>query len=148
MRHAMKWAATACAAVCAWLTQRLGGWDAALGMLFLLMGLDVLAGLLKGFRGLSPHTPGGRLASRTLFQGLCRKLMMLVLVAVATAVDGALGDTGISRLSVISFYTANEALSIVENAAVLGVPFPGRLLKALEAMREKEDQTPPPAPEA
>lgn len=140
MSGALKWLNRCVAAVCAWLLQLLGGWDAALGMLFLLMGLDMLAGLILAAQGKSAHTQGGGLYSRALYAGISRKLMMLVLVALAAAVDGALGDTGVSRLAVITFYAANEALSVVENAALMGVPFPKGVLKALEMMREKEDQ--------
>ncbi len=140
MKHTVKWLAAACSGACAWGVRLLGGWDAALGMLFLLMGLDILGGLLLAAQGKSGHTPGGRLHSRALFDGVSRKLMTLLLVALATAVDGALGDAGVSRLAVISFYAANEALSTVENAALLGVPFPKGVLRALEAMRDKDHQ--------
>lgn len=139
MRTAVRWLTTAGSALAAWGLQLLGGWDAALAMLFLLMGLDIAAGLLLGAKGQSTQTPGGGLRSRTLFAGLTRKLMMLLLVALAAAVDSTLTGSGVSRLAVISFYAANEALSIVENAALLGVPFPKGVLKALEAMRDKEE---------
>ncbi len=64
---------------------------------------------------------------------------MVLLVMLATALDGLLGAS-LCRLTVIGFYGANEALSIVENAALLGVPFPRGLLRALERFREARDQ--------
>jgi toxin secretion/phage lysis holin len=78
------------------------------------------------------------LSSKTMFLGLGRKLMMLILVMMAVQLDTLLQLDSVSRLAVIGFYVANEALSIVENAALLGVPFPKQVLSSLEAMREKE----------
>ena len=62
--------------------------------------------------------------------------MMLVLVMLATALDGMMGSDGVARLAVIGFYAANEGLSILENAALLGLPLPGALTEALERVRE------------
>ncbi|MDD4106308.1 MAG: phage holin family protein, partial [Eubacteriales bacterium] len=68
---------------------------------------------------------------------LSRKMMMLALVVLATALDTLLTLDGVSRAAVIGFYCANEGLSIVENAALLGVPFPQALLDTLEKMQKK-----------
>lgn len=123
----------------AWVTQLLGGWDGALGLMFLLMGLDLVTGVAVSLLMKSGHSQGGGFHSRELFLGLTRKLLMVLLVMLATALDGLLGAS-LCRLTVIGFYGANEALSIVENAALLGVPFPRGLLKALERFREARDQ--------
>ena len=123
----------------AWVTQLLGGWDGALGLMFLLMGLDLVTGVAVSLLMKSGRTQGGGFHSRELFLGLTRKLLMVLLVMLATALDGLLGAS-LCRLTVIGFYGANEALSIVENAALLGVPFPRGLLKALERFREARDQ--------
>ncbi|MDD4080960.1 MAG: phage holin family protein [Eubacteriales bacterium] len=122
----------------AWITQLMGGWDAALSLLFLMMALDMVTGVMTGLMRKSAHTQGGGLLSRTLFEGLTRKLMMVLLVILATALDGLLSSS-VCRLAVIGFYGANEALSIVENAALLGVPFPRGLLQALERFRDSQD---------
>ncbi len=114
----------------AWLTKLLGGWDGALGLMFLLMGLDLITGVTVSLLMKSGHSKGGGFHSRELFLGLTRKLLMVLLVMLATALDGLLGAS-LCRLTVIGFYGANEALSIVENAALLGVPFPRGLLLAL-----------------
>lgn len=130
----------ACMSLVAWLSTLLGGWDAALSLLFLLMGLDLVTGVVTGLMRLSAHTPGGGFLSRALFEGLSRKLLMVLLVILATALD-ALLSTSVCRLAVIGFYGANEALSIIENAALLGVPFPKGLLSALERFRDSRDDS-------
>lgn len=125
-------------ALLAFLLKLLGGWDAALGLLLLLMGLDLVSGVFLSFLHKSGQSAGGGFLSRALFLGLSRKLLMLVLVMVGAATDGLMG-TQIARLSVIGFYAANEALSVVENAALCGVPFPKGLLSALERFRDSRD---------
>ncbi len=64
--------------------------------------------------------------------------MVMGLVMLAAALDRLLGTQGVSRLAVIGFYAANEGLSIVENAALLGLPFPRGVLMMLEKMRDQE----------
>lgn len=125
------------ASVTAWLVARLGGWDAALQMMFLMMGMDLFTGVLCALMGKSQATDGGRFLSREMFHGLSRKLMMLALVMLAAALDTLLMLDGVSRAAVIGFYCANEGLSIVENAALMGVPFPQALLDMLEKMQKK-----------
>ena len=129
--------------VCAGALYLLGGWAAAIGMMFLLMGLDLLTGVMTALKQKSAHTPGGGFLSRTFFLGLTRKLTITLMIMLATALDRTLGTQGICRLAAIGFYTANEGLSIVENAALLGVPFPKGLLNALERLRERNDSENP-----
>ena len=64
---------------------------------------------------------------------------MVLLVILGTALDSLLG-TSVCRLSVIGFYAANEALSVVENAALLGLPFPRGLLTSLERYQQQQDE--------
>lgn len=121
------------------LARALGGWDAALAMMFLLMGLDVVSGLLVALCRKSDKTGSGGFRSGSFFTGLTRKLLMVLLVILGTALDSLLG-TSVCRLSVIGFYAANEALSVVENAALLGLPFPRGLLKSLERYQQQQDE--------
>ena len=129
--------------VCAGALYLLGGWDTAIGMMFLLMGLDLLTGVMTALKQKSAHTPGGGFLSRTFFLGLTRKLTITLMIMLAAALDRTLGTQGLCRLAAIGFYTANEGLSIVENAALLGVPFPKGLLNALERLRERNDSENP-----
>lgn len=124
------------------LLKALGGWDAALALLFLMMALDVSSGLILAFRGLSGKTAGGGFYSGQFILGLTRKLLMMLLVILGTALDSLLGSS-LCRAAVIGFYAANEALSVIENAALAGVPFPKGLLSALERFRERMDSAPP-----
>lgn len=127
------------ATLLALLLTALGGWDAALGLMFLLMGLDVASGFLVALCRKSDKTGSGGFRSGSFFTGLTRKLLMVLMVILGTALDRLLG-TSLCRLSVIGFYAANEALSVVENAALLGVPFPKGLLKSLERYQQQQDQ--------
>ncbi|MDI9520750.1 MAG: phage holin family protein [Bacillota bacterium] len=122
----------------AFVLQLLGGWDAPLTLLFLLMGLDILSGLTLSLLRKSDKTAQGGFRSGQFFSGLTRKLLMVLLVILGNALDGLLRST-VCRLSVIGFYAANEALSVIENAAVAGVPFPKALLQALEAYQGRMD---------
>lgn len=121
----------------AWMTARLGGLDKALQMMFLLMALDIVTGTAAAALGVSN---GQRLLSRRMYEGVTRKLMMVVLVMLGHALDVMMGAEGISRAAVIGFYAANEGLSIIENAALLGVPFPKAVRAALEKLRADDEK--------
>ncbi len=71
------------------------------------------------------------------FKGLTKKMMMLVIVMLGTALDRMLNTDSICRIAVIGFYAANEGLSILENALALGVPVPDSLRRLLDTLREK-----------
>ena len=139
MKNALHLLSGAALAALAFLLRALGGWDAALMLMLLMMGLDLVSGLILSFQRRSAKTPRGGFDSGTMFLGLTRKLLMLLLVILGTALDSLLGS-GICRLAVIGFYSAGEALSVVENAALAGVPFPRGLLASLERYRERLDR--------
>lgn len=139
MKNALHLLSGAALAALAFLLRALGGWDAALMLMLLMMGLDLVSGLILSFQRRSAKTPRGGFDSGAMFLGLTRKLLMLLLVILGTALDSLLGS-GICRLCVIGFYSAGEALSVVENAALAGVPFPRGLLASLERYRERLDR--------
>lgn len=139
MKNFFRPALGALLALLGWLLKALGGWDAALGLMFLMMALDVTSGVILSFQQKSAKTAHGGFRSGQLFEGLTRKLLMVLLVILGTGLDGLLGSS-LCRLSVIGFYAANEAFSVIENAALAGVPFPRGLLLALERFRERMDQ--------
>lgn len=139
MKNALHLLSGAAMAALAFLLRALGGWDAALMLMLMMMGLDLVSGLILSFQRRSAKTPRGGFDSGTMFLGLTRKLLMLLLVILGTALDSLLGS-GICRLAVIGFYSAGEALSVVENAALAGVPFPRGLLASLERYRERLDR--------
>ena len=117
----------------------LGGWDAALQVLIGLMAADYVTGLIvAGVFKRSGKSETGALESRAGFKGIVRKCTILMLVWVATMLDRLTGAAYI-RTAVCLFFIGNEGLSILENTALMGVPYPAFIKNALEAMRDKGD---------
>ena len=116
-----------------------GGWDAALVTLVIFMGLDYLTGLLvAGVFHKSSKSASGALESLAGFKGLCRKGMEMLVVLVACRLDLVMGSNFIRDAVVIAFI-ANEAISIVENAGLMGVPMPRALVQAVEVLKRKAE---------
>lgn len=114
-----------------------GGWDAAMITLISMMVIDYLTGVLvAGVFHNSPKTENGALESKAGWKGLCRKGMTLLIVLVAARLDIILG-TGFIRDAVIIGYIANETISIIENAGLMGVPIPEAIKKAIEVLQQK-----------
>lgn len=120
-------------------TQALGGWDVALQVLIGCMSVDYITGLVVAavFQK-SNKSESGALESRAGFKGLCRKGGVLCLVFVAAMLDSALGVTYV-RPAVCFFFIANEALSILENLGLMGVPYPQSFKNMLQALKDKND---------
>ena len=137
MEKVWVWIVRGCGAVGSFLAGLLGGWDATLIALLLVMALDFATGLLVAWNGNSSKTETGGLSSSVSFKGLTKKIAILLLIALAAVLDRAVGTPGVLRLAVSMFYTANEGLSILENVALLGLKLPVTLVSALEAMRER-----------
>lgn len=117
----------------------LGGWDTALQTLIIFMAADYITGLMvAGIFHKSDKTPGGGLESRAGFKGLCRKGVVLLIVLVACRLDLLTGTDFIRDSCVIAF-VVNEAISIVENAGLMGVPIPAVITRTLEALKAKEE---------
>ena len=115
-----------------------------LWVLVAVMSLDYATGLLCAAMGKSPKTENGGLSSKTAFQGLLKKVLILIIVGLAALVDHAITvSAGIEMAAVTGacclWFVASEGLSILENAAAMGVPIPKVLMMALEIMREKGD---------
>lgn len=118
----------------------LGGWDAALQTLISFMAVDYFTGLLvAAVFHKSEKTENGRLESRAGFKGLCRKGMTLIMVLVGSLLD-ELSGTDVIRNAVVIAYCINEAVSIVENAGIMGLPIPSIIRKALEILQNKTEQ--------
>ncbi|MEG0165944.1 phage holin family protein [Anaerorhabdus sp.] len=112
------------------LTWLFGTWDTALYVLAAFMILDYITGLLKGY-----HTK--TLSSDVGVKGLTKKFMILIVIIVAVLLDKLMGmDNWFFRTLVCYFYIANEGLSILENATVLGLPLPPKLKEALEQLKQ------------
>ncbi len=120
------------------ITNALGGWDMALRVLISFMAADYITGLIvAGVFKKSQKTESGGLESKTGFTGLCKKGMILGIVFIAAQLD-LLSGTEIIRDAVIIGYIVNEAVSIIENAGLMGVPIPPAIVKAVELLKNKE----------
>lgn len=116
-----------------------GGWDAALTTLLIFMGIDYLTGLIvAGVFHKSSKTESGSLESRAGWKGLCRKGVTLLIVLVACRLDLLINSNFIRDAVVIAFAT-NEAISIIENAGLMGIPIPAVIVKAIEVLKKKSD---------
>ncbi len=120
-----------------------GGWDIALQTLVLLMGIDWITGgiLLPVIFKKSPKSENGRLESRAGWKGLCRKGMTLLFVLIAVRLDlDLLMGTNYLRDAVCIAFIANEALSILENAGLMGMPIPEVLRQAIDILNGKAEK--------
>jgi len=123
-----------------------GEWSALLTILAVMMAVDYITGVLVAISGKSPKTDGGGLSSKVGFIGLAKKGFIMLIVLVATLLDKAIGNTSmVFQTATVFYYIANEGLSILENADIIGVPFPAFIRQKMEAMREEKDK-PPDAP--
>jgi toxin secretion/phage lysis holin len=115
----------------------LGGWDTGIATLVLFMGIDLFSRLaVAGIFKKSAKTETGALESRAGWKGLCRKSMTLLFVLIAYRLDLAIG-TNYIRDAVIIGFMANELISIVENAGLMGIPLTGVLTKAIDVLKKK-----------
>lgn len=114
-----------------------GGWDEALVTLVIFMVIDYLSGLLvAGVFHNSKKTESGALESRAGWKGLCRKCVTLLFVLIAYRLDLAIGVNYI-RDAVIIGFMANELISIVENAGLMGIPLPAVIQNAIDVLTKK-----------
>lgn len=109
-----------------------------------MMTLDYITGILCGLMQKSPKTEGGGISSSVARDGILKKVQILIVVLVAVMVDHAVSmGAGIQFAAVTGatclWFIASEGMSIIENAATMGVKVPKILMKALEIMKEKGD---------
>ncbi len=124
-------------AVGAFISNLFGGWDMALTTLAIFMGIDYLTGLIvAGVFKKSGKSENGALESRAGWKGLCRKGATLLVVLVAVRLDMAMGTT-ILKDTVVIAYMVNEALSIIENAGLMGLPIPKIIRKAIDVLQKE-----------
>ncbi len=118
----------------------LGGWDNGLITLVLFMAIDYITGLIvAGVFHQSKKTQTGALESRAGFKGLCRKGVVLLFVLIANRLDIVL-DVSYIRDAVIIGCMANELISIVENAGLMGLPLPSVINNAVDILVNKEKE--------
>lgn len=116
-----------------------GGWTDGMTTLLMFMAIDYIMGLLvAGVWHKSKKTEDGRLESRAGWKGLVRKGVTMLIVLVAARLDMTIGTTMIRDTAVIGFI-ANEGISIIENAGLMGVPLPKVITNALEVLRKESE---------
>ena len=108
----------------------LGSWDVTLQCIFLAIVFDYISGMIKAF-----HTK--TLSSKIGFQGILKKVGILIIVMLGVLVDRVTGNTGAVRTLVIYYFVANEGLSVIENIGQCGVPIPTSIKKALKALNKE-----------
>ena len=127
----------AVAAIGGWLGYMLGGMDGLLIALVVMMAIDYVTGIMCAI-------VDQKLSSAIGFKGIFKKVLILMLVAVANIIDVHVVGTGSAlRGATVCFYLSNEGLSILENAVHLGLPVPDGLREALAQLhnRKKKDTT-------
>ena len=121
------------AAVGGWLGYFLGGCDGLLYALIAFVVIDYITGVMCA---ISDKT----LSSEVGFKGICRKVLIFLLVGIGNIIDvQVLGSPGVLRTAVIFFYLSNEGVSLLENAAHLGLPVPDAIKKVLEQLHDRSD---------
>lgn len=119
------------------LVSAFGGWDAALKSLIIFMAVDYITGIMvAGVFHNSKKTETGTLESRAGFKGLCRKALILLFVLIAQRLD-IMCEVDYIRNAVIIGFCANDLISIIENAGLMGVPLPEVIVKAVDVLQSK-----------
>jgi toxin secretion/phage lysis holin len=116
-----------------------GGWTSALTTLVILMAIDYLTGILvAAVFHKSSKSKTGALDSKAGWKGLTKKGMVLLIVLIAHRLDLVIGSTFVKDAVTIA-YIANETISIVENAGLMGLPIPSVITNAIEVLKQKSD---------
>lgn len=118
----------------------LGGWDTAIMALLSFMAIDYITGWILAVVFKKSHkTDTGGYSSAIGLKGLCKKVMILLLVVVANLLDQQIGASYI-RDGVCIAFMANEVMSIVENAGLMGLPIPKVITEALDVLNTNHQQ--------
>lgn len=118
-----------------WLGFFLGGLDGMLIALIIFVVLDYVTGVMCAISD-------KKLSSEVGFRGIFRKVLIFMLVGVANIVDVHVVGTGSAlRSAVVAFYLSNEGLSMLENAAHLGLPIPDKLKEILAQLHGRENKS-------
>ena len=124
-----------------WLGWTLGSLDGLVYVLVAFVALDYITGIM---RAVVDRT----LSSRVSFRGIFRKVLIFVMVAIGHMVDthiigplGTVGDYSAIRTAIIFFYLANEGISLLENAAHIGLPVPEKLRDILAQLHNTVGET-------
>lgn len=112
------------------LTWIFGGWDLAIQILVSMMVIDYITGVIVAYIN-------KEVDSRVGFRGICRKLLIMIILIVAVLLDRLFGQGWIFRTIVCYFFIANEGISILENIAKCGIPLPTKLMDKLVQLKDE-----------
>ena len=122
-------------AVGGWLGYFIGGCDGLLIALVVFVAADYLTGVMCAISD-------KKLSSEVGFKGICRKVLIFLLVGIANILDVQVIGTGsVLRTAVIFFYLSNEGVSLLENAAHLGLPVPEKMKDILAQLHDRAENT-------
>jgi toxin secretion/phage lysis holin len=117
-----------------WIGYYLGGCDGLLYALIAFVIVDYLTGVMCAIAD-------KKLSSNVGFKGICRKVLIFLLVGIANIIDvQVIGQVGILRTAVIFFYLSNEGVSLLENATHLGLPVPEKLKSVLQQLHDRAEE--------
>ena len=117
-----------------WLGYFLGGCDGLLYALVVFVVVDYITGVMCAINNKT-------LSSAVGFKGICRKVLIFLLVGIANVLDVQVIGTGsVLRTAVIFFYISNEGISLLENAGHLGLPIPGKIKVVLEQLHDRAEK--------
>ena len=121
------------AGVGGWLGYFLGGCDGLILALLAFVVIDYITGVMCAIAD-------KKLSSAVGFKGICRKVLIFLLVGIANILDVQVIGTGsVLRTAVIFFYISNEGVSLLENAGHLGLPIPVKIKAVLEQLHERAE---------
>lgn len=121
------------AAIGGWLGYFLGGCDGLLYALIAFVTIDYLTGVMCAINDKT-------LSSEVGFKGICRKVLIFLLVGIANILDlNVIGTGSVLRTAVIFFYISNEGVSLLENASHLGLPVPQKIKAVLEQLHDRAE---------
>ena len=110
------------------------GWSDAIEALLCMMVIDYITGLLAAY-----INPALKLDSRIGFRGICKKILILLLIVLSHELEKATGIPAIET-AVVWFFIGNEGLSIIENSAKAGIPIPAKLRNTLKQLSDKKGE--------
>lgn len=120
-------------AIGGWLGYFLGGCDGLLYALVAFVVIDYITGVMCAINDKT-------LSSEVGFRGICRKVLIFLLVGIANILDvQVIGIGSVLRTAVIFFYISNEGVSLLENAAHLGLPVPEKIKTVLEQLHDRSE---------
>ena len=134
MKEIWNWIQIALTAVGGFLGSFLGGVDGFLYSLIAFVVIDYITGVMVGITQ-------KKLSSEVGFKGICKKVLIFLLVGVGSIIDTKiLGEGNVVRTAVVFFYLSNEGISIIENVAIIGLPVPQKLKDILAQLNDENNK--------